>query len=179
MDDERSVKILEIDSGKPHNITSKRRNLSYSTSQPLVWSHYSQSLTTTKDSTSYQSCQSPSSCEVRSYSPLKINQDEETTFYAAANNSPQILSTSSKDGGSKIRPFTPTRSDGSRSYQSVYPSYMAYTESSKAKVRSISAPKQRPQYERSSSSNRYSLHLHGLGESRLTTDGICIARKLH
>ncbi|KAK7253027.1 hypothetical protein RIF29_37412 [Crotalaria pallida] len=146
MDDERGIKILEIDSGKPY-ISSKRKNLFYSTSQPLVWDHYSQSLTTTKDS-----CQSVSSCEVQSYRPLKLNEVED--------NNPQILSNSSKDGVSRKSPFTPTKSDGSRSYlsgYSDYPSYMAYTESSKAKVRSISAPKQRSRYERCSSVNRYSL----------------------
>lgn len=148
MDDETSIKILEIDSGKPH-ITSKRRNLFHSASQVLIPDHYySQILTPTKDSTSYT--QSPSSCEVHE-------------------NSPQILSTSSKDDGSNKRsPFTPTKSDGSRSYLSAYsdyPSYMAYTESSKAKVRSLSAPKQRPQYERCSSSNRNLLSR--FGESKL------------
>ncbi|XP_061337272.1 protein IQ-DOMAIN 22-like [Gastrolobium bilobum] len=171
MDDDRSFRVLEMDSGKPH-ITSKRRNLFYSYSQALVSDHQSQSWTTTKDSTSNQSGQSLSPCEVRSCSPLKINEDEVSSFYGA-DNSPQIPSASSKDGGSKRSPFTSTRSDGSRSYlsgYSDYPSYMAYTESSKAKVRSLSAPKQRPQYERSSSSNRYSLH--GFGESRLATQRV-------
>ncbi|KAK6117096.1 hypothetical protein DH2020_049141 [Rehmannia glutinosa] len=77
-------------------------------------------------------------------------------------NSPQFYSASSNGGSSKTGPFTPTKSDGSRSCLSGYsdhPNYMAYTESSKAKVRSISAPKQRPvQYERSSSMNRCSVH---------------------
>ncbi|XP_027362006.1 protein IQ-DOMAIN 14-like [Abrus precatorius] len=172
MDEERSVRILEVDSGKPH-ITSKRRNLFYYPSQALVSDHYSQSLTHTKDSTvSYQTGHSQSSCEVESYSPLNMNEVEESSF-SAAENSPQILSASSKDGSAKRSPFTPTRSDGSRSYlsgYSEYPSYMAYTESSKAKVRSLSAPKQRPQYERCSSSNRYSLH--AFGESKLATQGV-------
>ncbi|CAL0331975.1 unnamed protein product [Lupinus luteus] len=44
-------------------------------------------------------------------------------------------------------PFTPTMSDGLRTYtsgNSDNPSYTSYTESSKEKVRSNSAPKQRP-----------------------------------
>jgi hypothetical protein len=44
---------------------------------------------------------------------------------------------------------------------------MAYTESSKATVRSLSAPKQRPQFEKSGSSNRYSPNGHDM--ARLAT----------
>lgn len=143
MDDETSFRILDVDSGKPH-IRSKRRNLFYSASQALLPDHYSQNLTTTtKDSTS--------SCEVGSRSsPLKMNEVEENSLSVAS---------SYQDGSLKKSPLiTPTKSDGSRSNLSgytadSYPSYMAYTESSKAKLRSLSAPKQRaPRYERSSSS---------------------------
>ncbi|KAK7406168.1 hypothetical protein VNO78_07788 [Psophocarpus tetragonolobus] len=151
MDEERSTRILETEPEKPHK-TSKRGNVFYSPTKALVSDqYYSQCLSNnTKDSVSYQSGQSVCSSEIQSYSPLKMNELEEC---AADNNSPQA----------KKSPFTPTRSDGSRSHLSGYsepdyPSYMAYTESSKAKVRSLSAPRQRPQYERSSSSNRYTLH---------------------
>ncbi|KAK7308993.1 hypothetical protein RJT34_05380 [Clitoria ternatea] len=159
MDEESCVRILEIDSGKPH-ITPKLKNPLYST----------------KDSTSYQSGQSACSCEVQSYSysPMKTNEVEESSLFCGGDNSPQTLSaSSSKDDCSKRSPFTPTRSDGSRSYASAcsdYPSYMAYTESSKAKVRSLSVPKQRPQYERSSSSKGYLLH--GFGDSKLATQRV-------
>ncbi|XP_020227024.1 uncharacterized protein LOC109808431 [Cajanus cajan] len=161
--DERNDKVLEIDSGKPH-FTLKRRNLSYSTG----FDHYSKSLNSTKESTSLQSGQSQC-CEVQSYSSQKINEVEQSPF-CTADNSPQFLSATSKDEGFKRSPFTPTRSDGSRSYirgYPDYPSYMACTKSSKAKVRSLSAPKQRPQSERSGSSNRYSLN--GFDASRLAT----------
>ncbi|KAK2356001.1 protein IQ-DOMAIN [Trifolium repens] len=165
--DEKHDRIVEIDSGKQH-MTTKRRNLFHSISDTDHY-YYSQNLTPTKESKSYQSTQSQS-CEVQSYyNPLKLNEGEESSF-CTANNSPQLLSATSKDDGYKRSPFTPTRSDGSRNYlrgYSDYPSYMAYTESSKAKVRSLSAPKQRPQFEKSGSSNRYSLNGHDM--ARLAT----------
>ncbi|PIN08498.1 hypothetical protein CDL12_18923 [Handroanthus impetiginosus] len=138
-DDNRSDKILEVDPG-----ASRRRNLFYSDQN-------CQSYSTSKDSAARLS---PSSGEVQSFRPLQVD-DSSPTFYSAS---------SSRRGA-----FTPTKSDGScsRSYWSDHPNYMAYTESSKAKVRSLSAPKQRPQFDRSSSTTkRYSVH--GYGDSRST-----------
>jgi len=142
--------MLENDSVKPQMATSKGRNQFYSPSHGLV-------------------------CEVESYSPLKTKEEVEENSWCGGENSPRTLSASSRNGGSKRSPFTPSKSDGSKSHGSgysepEYPSYMAYTESSMAKVRSASAPKQRPQYERSSSSsNRYSVHDHGFGDSKFAT----------
>ncbi|MED6137363.1 IQ-domain [Stylosanthes scabra] len=146
----------EIDSRRSQATSSSRRRSLFS------------ATINNKESSSVISLQSgPSpSFEVQSQSPIKPNWVEDSPF-CTAENSPQYLSASSKDNGSKRSPFSGSRS---RSYIcdysiSDYPSYMACTESSKAKVRSLSAPKQRPnQCDRSSSSNRYSLN--GLGYQR-------------
>lgn len=153
IEDEKSDKILEIDNGgNKFNFTSKRRGLFQSSEQN------SHSFTTSKDSTAHQTVPSPSSYEVQSLSPLKFHHEIEESSFCTADNSPQFYSASSRGGSSKLGPFTPT-SDGSRSFLSGYsdhPSYMANTESSRAKVRSVSAPKQRPHFEKSSSAKRYS-----------------------
>ncbi|XP_050376687.1 protein IQ-DOMAIN 22 [Argentina anserina] len=159
-EDEKNDKVLEIDTGKPH-IAAKRRNLFQSA---FASDQYSHSFTTSKDSTSHQTLPSSSSCEVQSLTPLNFVVEEDA--FCTANNSPQFYSASSSRGdNSKRSPFTPTKSDGLKSYvsgYSDYPNYMACTQSSKAKLRSLSAPKQRLQYERSSSAKRYSIH--GFGE---------------
>ncbi|KAL0293013.1 UNVERIFIED_CONTAM: protein IQ-DOMAIN 20 [Sesamum radiatum] len=173
MDDERTDKILEVDTGKPH-VTPKRRSIFRSSHLSHSSDQYSQSFSTSKDSTARQTTAlSPLSGEVQSLSPLKFVQDTDESPFCTADNSPQYYSASSMGGSSKRGAFTPTKSDGSRSYLSGYsdhPNYMAYTESSKAKVRSLSVPKQRPQYERSSSMNRYSVH--ACGESRTNTQKV-------
>ncbi|XP_052118932.1 protein IQ-DOMAIN 22-like [Arachis duranensis] len=172
---DKSDKNPEIDSRRSQaTSSSRRRNLFSTTNNHVLVSDQhcisSKSYTTSnhnnnnKESSSVISLQSgPSpSCEVQSQSPMKPNWVEESPF-CTAENSPQYLSASSKDNVPKRSPF-----GGSRSYicdYSDYPSYMACTESSKAKVRSLSAPKQRPnQCDRSSSSTRYSLN--GLGCQR-------------
>ncbi|KAA3457711.1 protein IQ-DOMAIN 14-like [Gossypium australe] len=170
-DDEKNDKILEVDTGKA-NFISKRRNLFHSTHLSLNSDLYSCSFTNSRDS--HQTAPSPSSGEVQSLTPLMLSHSEaiqESPFCDAVDdNSPQFYSASSKGASSKRSPFTPAKSDGTRSYLSGYsdhPNYMSYTESSKAKVRSFSAPKQRPHYERSSSTKRYSIH--GFGELKSTT----------
>ncbi|XP_057764010.1 protein IQ-DOMAIN 22-like [Salvia miltiorrhiza] len=155
-------KILEVDTGNIH-VTSKRRSLFYSSHLSLGSDHNCPSYTTSKDSTAIRSI---SSGEVQSLSPLKFAEDADESAFCTADNSPAFYSASSRGGGSSKRgAFTPTKSDGTRSCLSGYsdhPNYMAYTESSKAKVRSLSAPKQRPHhYERSSSTKRYSVHAYG------------------
>lgn len=167
-DDERSDKILEIDNGKPQ-FRPKGRNLFYSShlsSDQYAKEYYSHSFTGYKDSTTHRTnAVSPSSYEIQSLTPLKFSHEVEEGSFCTADNSPQFYSASSRGG--RRSPFTPTKSCGSNSCLSGYsdhPNYMACTESSRAKVRSLSAPKQRPQYERSSSTKRYSVH--GFSESK-------------
>uniref|UniRef100_A0A5B7AIS8 DUF4005 domain-containing protein n=1 Tax=Davidia involucrata TaxID=16924 RepID=A0A5B7AIS8_DAVIN len=171
VDDEKSDKILEMDTGKPH-FTPKRKN-HFQSHHALASDQNSHSFTTSRDSTTHQTVPSASSCEVQSLSPLKIIEDVEESSFCTANNSPQFYSASSRGGSSRRGPFTPTKSDGSRSYLSGYsdhPNYMAFTESSKAKMRSLSAPKLRPQFERSSSTKRYSVY--GYGDSGSSTQRV-------
>ncbi|KAK1430590.1 hypothetical protein QVD17_13448 [Tagetes erecta] len=90
---------------------------------------YSQSLTTSRGSTFHPTSSSPcASCEVSSFDDLV-----------------------------KGSVSTPIKSDGSRSCFSGYsdhPNYMSNTESSRAKVRSLSAPRMRSQLEASSAIKR-------------------------
>ncbi|XP_073285686.1 protein IQ-DOMAIN 22-like [Primulina huaijiensis] len=166
-DDERSDKILEVDTGKPHS-TPKCRTIFHASHPSLGSDLNCQSFSTSKDSTVHQTVLSPTSGEVQSMSPLKFPQDIDETAFCTADNSPQFYSASSMGGSSRRGAFTPSKSDGSRSYLNGYtdhPNYMSYTESSKAKARSLSAPKQRLQYDKSGSTKRYSVH--GCHESRL------------
>ncbi|KAJ8553112.1 hypothetical protein K7X08_020505 [Anisodus acutangulus] len=94
-------------------------------------------------------------------SELNLNSDqfsfshEETCYSSADNNSPQLQSTaSSKCARSRTGPLTPTKSTNGCSDN--HPNYMSYTEAAKAKTRSMSAPKLRPQYDMLNSTKRYS-----------------------
>nr|CAB3487972.1 unnamed protein product [Digitaria exilis] len=162
MDDEKNAKILEVDNGKPGRYTSKRRgggNHHQSPCSTMTSDQNSRSYATmpespSKDSTTaQQSVPSPPSVGMGGdalMSSLHLPVD-----IAELCDSPQFFSaTSSRPGSSRRGPFTPTKSECSRSLfggYSDYPNYMANTESFRAKARSQSAPKQRPQYEKSSS----------------------------
>lgn len=160
MDDEKNAKILEVDNGKPGRYTSKRRgggNHHQSPGSTMTSEQNSRSYATmpespSKDSTTaQQSVPSPPSVTMGGevLSPLHLPVD-----IAELCDSPQFFSATSRPGSSGRGAFTPTKSECSRSLfggYSDYPNYMANTESFRAKARSQSAPKQRPQYEKSSS----------------------------
>ncbi|OAY64374.1 protein IQ-DOMAIN 1-like [Ananas comosus] len=163
-DDERTAKILEVDPGKPQ-FNSRRRagagSRLHSSSSAHTSEQNSRSLATvpdspSKDSTTAQlSTPSPSSVDMRhSLTPLEYPLEA-----AEFGDSPHFYSASSRPSSSRRGAFTPSKSECSRSLfggYSDYPNYMANTESSKAKARSQSAPKQRPEFEKSGSGKKLS-----------------------
>ncbi|RRT77719.1 hypothetical protein B296_00020040 [Ensete ventricosum] len=148
MDDDKNTKILEVDPGKPQ-FHHKRRNTHHSSCSTLTSDQNSHSFVTVPGSPSVESTAAqhfvPSSSSVEMQQSLgHLRFPFEAGVYGE---SPQFYSASSRPGSSRKGPFTPSKSDCSRSLFSAYsdyPNYMANTESSRAKVRSHSAPKQRP-----------------------------------
>ncbi|KAE9464906.1 hypothetical protein C3L33_03190, partial [Rhododendron williamsianum] len=136
-EDERSDKILEVDTWKPHPISKQGNKVFGAPFDPLP-----------RHPTKPQK-QNPStsSGEVSSLTSLKFPTEVDQGALWARENSPQMYSASSRLGSSGRRgPFTPARSECSKSLfgdYMGYPNYMANTESSWAKVRSQSAPRQR------------------------------------
>ncbi|KAL8217909.1 hypothetical protein R6Q57_021282 [Mikania cordata] len=138
-DDERSDKILEVDTWKP------RLNPSPSPSNKSTRNSHS---TPTKP---WNPSFRHGSREVLPLGSMILREAEKTA--ATADNTPRVRSPASRPGSSHKRsPF----SDYSRSVFGDYPSYpnyMANTESSRAKLRSHSAPRQRIQFEKSGSTH--------------------------
>lgn len=113
-DDEKSDKILEVDTWKPH------------------LNSHSENLTSTYDSPSKRSTRPLNQSLLNSF---KFRKGREDKLSRTAENSPEAFSASRRRGD-----FTPTRSECG---YLGYPNYMSNTESSRAKVRSLSAPRQR------------------------------------
>ncbi|CAI9767654.1 unnamed protein product [Fraxinus pennsylvanica] len=138
-DDEKGDKILEIDTWKPHQ-NPERSDRAFQIPQYFpVWNENGQN-SATFDSTSRHSAKSEkrnlciSSSDVPSLRSIK---------------SPQEMNpVSARASSSRRSPFSPTRSECSKSLFDVYlgyPNYKTNTESSLAKLRSQNAPRQRMQ----------------------------------
>ncbi|KVH91878.1 protein of unknown function DUF4005 [Cynara cardunculus var. scolymus] len=134
--DHENDKIVEVDTGESHVTTKGRKLFQLDPNQNSFG--YSQSFTTSRGSTVQPTSSSPcASCEVNSI-----------------------------DYSIKGELSTPVKSECSRSCLSGYsdhPNYMANTESSRAKVRSLSAPRLRTQFEISNATKRDSSSKYGSG----------------
>ncbi|XP_042470439.1 protein IQ-DOMAIN 22-like [Zingiber officinale] len=161
-DDEKNAKILEVDTGKPQHSGHKKHQHQFSNLTP---DHNSHSFTTAAESPSKHSSVQHS---VPSPASVDIHQCLGSLMFPVEvmdyGESPQFFSASSRHGNARKGPFTPSKSECARSLfsgYSDYPNYMSNTESSKAKVRSQSAPKQRPELEKTGSTKRSSAHGYG------------------
>ncbi|KAJ0098338.1 hypothetical protein Patl1_20081 [Pistacia atlantica] len=162
-DDEKSDKILEVDTWKP-NLTPKQNNRTFRNSQHVSASDNNNHSFMMIDSPSKLSTKtvnpvpSVTSGDVLSLSSVKFPVGKGEATLRTAENSPHASSASYRPGSSARRGlFTPTRSECSWGFFggcSGYPNYMANTESSRAKVRSQSAPRQRIEFERYGSTRR-------------------------
>ncbi|GFY84249.1 hypothetical protein Acr_03g0010230 [Actinidia rufa] len=143
-DDERTDKILKVDTWKPH-LNSNGSDKIFRTSQHTTKTH--------------KKNPSRSSSEVLSLRSLKLPTQANRGTVWSSGNSPQVCSASYRSGSSSRRgPFTPAQSECSRSLYGGYfghPNYMANTESYQAKLRSQSAPRQRMQIETLGSMKRF------------------------
>ncbi|KAF9672010.1 hypothetical protein SADUNF_Sadunf12G0109800 [Salix dunnii] len=158
-DDEKSDKILEVDTWKPR-VKSQQSNITFQTSHHALASNHNNQSFMTFDSLSKLSKKAldpmPS---IPSGEAFKLPLGNDEAVSRTAENSPRMLSATSRPGSSGRRggPFTPTRSECSWGFfngYSGYPSYMSNTESSRAKVRSQSAPRQRLEFEKYGLSRR-------------------------
>ncbi|KAG5230653.1 calmodulin-binding family protein [Salix suchowensis] len=150
-DDEKSDKILEVDTWKPH-VKYQQSNRTFQTSQHALASDHNNQSFMTFDSPSKISKKTPNpmpsipSGEILHSLKFPIGNDE--TVSRTAENSPRLFSATSRPGSSGRKGgghFTPTRSECSWGFfngYSGYPNYMSNTESSRAKVRSQSVPRQ-------------------------------------
>ncbi|KAL8519382.1 hypothetical protein ACS0TY_010354 [Phlomoides rotata] len=167
VDDERSDKILEIDTWKPHEKTSRNDRTIPTSHYFSSWNDMSKDHSRNGPSRLSSKLQKPnpsvSSEEVSSVISSKLFPPEGDQVAAwTAENSPRVHSATSRPTSNLRGPFTPARSECSRSMFGDYlghPSYMANTQSSRAKLRSHSAPKQRMQFEEISLNSKLSRDL--------------------
>ncbi|XP_048127468.1 protein IQ-DOMAIN 23-like isoform X2 [Rhodamnia argentea] len=162
-DDERSSKILEVDTWKPHLKSQRKQETYQSLHQPIESNYVNQNVMVSDSPSKYLSraphpAASLSSEEILSSRSLHFPGGK-GEMLKSADNSPQVNALSSRPGSSSARrgPFTPTRSEWSWGFFSGYschPNYMANTESSRAKVRSQSAPRQRLEFDKYGSTKR-------------------------
>ncbi|KAK4425636.1 protein IQ-DOMAIN 1 [Sesamum alatum] len=156
---EENIKIVEMDLGDYKPMTKARNSYSNLTQLDRTEHRISTHRTSMKQEHHHIS---PAPSAITDISPRTCsNHFEEYSSFGTAQSSPQCYSAISKPDPARL-PFAYPRSEYAESLYNeypFYPNYMANTESSRAKVRSHSAPKQRPveTFERQPSRRRPSL----------------------
>lgn len=159
---EENIKIVEMDHGESKGSTKSRNSHA---SHPLSeraehrFSAYYPSNHVYSNQDNYEVSPAPSA--LTDMSPGACSGHFEDYSYSPAQSSPQYYSAVSKPDPSRV-PFAFPRPDYAESLSydyPLFPNYMANTESSRAKVRSQSAPKSRPAdtFERQPSRRRASM----------------------
>lgn len=160
---EENIKIVEMDIGDGRGSSKSRYSYSHihdpekADNQFSANYHGKTHIPYTKLDHQFQISPSPSA--LTDMSPRACSGHFEDYSYTTTQSSPQHFSTTGKPDPSSGEAFTFPQTDYAESISHIhhpfFPSYMANTESSRAKVRSQSAPKQRPDaWERQSSTRR-------------------------
>ncbi|XWS08925.1 hypothetical protein CRYUN_Cryun40dG0042300 [Craigia yunnanensis] len=159
---EENIKIVEMDLGDSKGSLKSRNSYSHHPQaerevEHRFSTHYSSNCAYSKQD-NYQVSPSPSA--LTEMSPTACSGHFEDYSFNTAESIPQYYSAISKPDPSKL-PFAFPRPEYAESVSydySLFPNYMANTESSRAKVRSQSAPKSRPDsFERQPSRRRTSM----------------------
>lgn len=158
---EENIKIVEMDPGEFRSNMNSRSSYSIPSQQHIddrmdnrMTTYYSPQKAYIKQQDYQQYSPAPSA--ITELSPRTCSGHFEDYSFATAQSSPQCYSAMSRPDPSRD-PFSFPKPDYAEtmSYDfPLYPNYMANTESSRAKVRSQSAPKQRPELERQPSRGR-------------------------
>ncbi|KAI5649224.1 hypothetical protein M9H77_35229 [Catharanthus roseus] len=139
---EENIKIVEVDIGESRGGGSTKSRNSYSNNVQ----------------TERRISMSPAPSAITELSPKASSGHFEEYSFGTAQSSPQYYTSISKQDPARIAFSYPRSEIGDSIYHEYpfYPNYMANTESSRAKVRSHSAPKQRPveSFERQPSTRR-------------------------
>ncbi|KAJ6689348.1 hypothetical protein OIU85_005721 [Salix viminalis] len=145
--DQENIRILEVDVGESKGSIKSRNGFSHRPQTELTEHRFSTHYAPNHAYSKKENCQiSPAPSALTDMSPGACSGHFEDNSFGTAVSSPQYYSAVSKPDPSRI-PFALPRPEyaESLSYEyPLFPNYMANTESFRAKVRSHSAPKQRP-----------------------------------
>ncbi|OIV98783.1 hypothetical protein TanjilG_20507 [Lupinus angustifolius] len=155
---EENIKIVEMDVCETKaNSRSRNSNANHELSEHRIATHYSQNVSYSNEE-NYKSSPAPSA--LTDLSPRGCNANFDECSFSTTQNSPYYYSDVSR--AEDYNPYSafprPPYAESMAYDYPLYPNYMANTESSRAKLRSHSAPKQRPEsYERQPSRRRISV----------------------